>query len=251
MLALAKTLLTPLNREMVFLGGATVHLHIDDPAAAPVRSTKDVDVLMVVTNYTEFSQLEEALRENGFEQDMTQSGPICRWTKAGLLLDIMPTKPELIGFSESRWFEEGFKNAVKSKLPSGETISTFDVLHLLAAKIDAFRDRGKGDYYASQDFEDICTVLDGCTTVWDKLSLESEVAVFVREWLCALNPDERRRSSWSRQRQQTRGYSAPKNLNARGLTRLYLVPAIPLRNVITLRNVGSSLMFPSSIYTSE
>lgn len=42
----------------------------------------------LVTNYTEFSQLEEALRENGFEQGMTQSGLICRWTnkRADILL---------------------------------------------------------------------------------------------------------------------------------------------------------------------
>ncbi len=190
MLALAKRLLTPLDREVVFVGGATVHLHIDDLAAAPVRATKDVDALMVITSYAEFSEVEAALRENGFEQDMTHQGPICRWTKSGLLFDIMPTKPELIGFSPSQWFEEGFKTAVNRKLPTGENIATFDVLHLLAVKIDAFRDRGKGDFFASQDFEDISTVLDGCSTVWNELNLQTDVAVFVRGWLRALSPEE-------------------------------------------------------------
>lgn len=190
MLALATKLLAPLDREIVFVGGATIHLHIDDPAAAPIRATKDVDVLMVVTTYTEFSEVEAALRHNGFEQDMDQPGPICRWTKLGLVLDVMPTKPELIGFSPSQWFEEGFKSAVKRRLPTGENIATFDALHLLAAKIDAFRDRGSGDFYASQDFEDISTILDGCSTVWSDLNKQTEVAMFVRRWLSDLSREE-------------------------------------------------------------
>lgn len=141
MLAQAKTLLEPLGREVVFVGGATVHLHVDDPAAAPVRRTKDVDVVIAVVNYADFSRVEDELRNQGLEQIVTDDGPICRWTKGGLLLDVMPTKPEILGFAESNWFEEGFNHAVQYELPGGETIAVFDVLHLLAAKIEAFRER--------------------------------------------------------------------------------------------------------------
>ena len=38
--------LLPLNIEFAFLGGAVLGLLITDPAAAAIRSTKDVDVLM-------------------------------------------------------------------------------------------------------------------------------------------------------------------------------------------------------------
>jgi len=189
MLVLAKNLLAPLDRKVVFVGGATVHLHIDDPAATPVRTTKDVDVLIEAASYLEFSQLESALRDHGFEQIMTDESPICRWTKDDLLLDILPTKPEILGFAESKWFEEGFRHALQHRLPNGELIRILDVLHLLAAKIDAFHDRGNGDLFASQDFEDIATILDGSSSVWEQLIRQTEVAVFVREWLRGLDPE--------------------------------------------------------------
>lgn len=191
LLAAAKTLLEPLGRDLVFVGGATVHLHVDDPAAKPVRATKDVDVVVAVADYAEFAELEESLRENGFEQKLTDDGPICRWTKDGLLIDVMPTKPQLLGFSESRWFEEGFQRAVSHTLPTGETIAVFDVAYLLAAKIEAFLERGDGDLYASPDFEDIATILDGCSWVWDALEGDSPVAQYVRDWLYGLDARER------------------------------------------------------------
>lgn len=188
MLALARSLLAPLAREFVFVGGATVHLHVDDPAAAPVRATKDVDVVVAVSTYVDFSRVEDDLRAHGFEQLISDDGPICRWTKNGLLLDVMPTRPEILGFSESRWFEDGFEHAIHHELHDGETIAAFDVLHLLAAKIEAFSERGDEDLFASRDFEDIATILDGSSSVWEELWSESVVATFVREWLCDLDP---------------------------------------------------------------
>jgi predicted nucleotidyltransferase len=86
MLSRANDLLKPLGREVVFVGGATVHLHVDDPGAAPVRTTKDVDVVVAVANYADFSRVEEELRQHGFEQLISEDSPICRWTKSGLLL---------------------------------------------------------------------------------------------------------------------------------------------------------------------
>jgi predicted nucleotidyltransferase len=187
MLVKANRLLEPLGRRFVFLGGATVHLHVDDPAAAPVRTTKDVDVAIAVANYADFCGLEDELRENGFEQTFTDDGPICRWTKEGLLLDILPTKPEIIGFSESLWFEQGFIRSLSYKLGGGEILPVFDVLYLLAAKIDAFKDRGEDDLFVSQDFEDIATILDGSTTIWARLAADLDVAIFIREWLSGLD----------------------------------------------------------------
>jgi len=142
-----------------------------------------------VANYAEVCGLEDEIRENGFEQTFTDDGPICRWTKEGLLLDILPTKPEIIGFSESLWFEQGFIRSLSYKLEGGEILLVFDILYLLAAKIDAFKDRGKGDLFVSQDFEDIATILDGSINVWDRLAEELDVAVFVKEWLRGLDPE--------------------------------------------------------------
>lgn len=190
MLAHAKKLLSVLDRKIVFVGGATVHLYVDDLAAAPVRTTKDVDVVVAAETYADFAKIEAALRQHGFEQTLEDDGPICRWTKDGLILDIMPTKPEIIGFAASPWFEEGFGSAVEHLLENGDTIAVFDVLHLVAAKIEAFEDRGDGDLFASQDFEDLATILDASKSIWDRLEGRSKIAIFIKDWLRDLEPDE-------------------------------------------------------------
>src|ERR1700738_911476 len=42
--------------------------------------------------------------------------------------------------------------------------------HFIGTKLEAFRGRGKGDFYASSDLEDIISVLDGRTTVVDDVA---------------------------------------------------------------------------------
>jgi hypothetical protein len=37
-----------LNNEVVFVGGATVSLYIDDPAAEDIRPTKDIDLSILM-----------------------------------------------------------------------------------------------------------------------------------------------------------------------------------------------------------
>lgn len=48
-LMLAVDQLGPLCNEIVFLGGCTTGLLITDPAAPPIRETKDIDVIVEVT----------------------------------------------------------------------------------------------------------------------------------------------------------------------------------------------------------
>ena len=64
---------------------------------------------------------------------------------------------------------------------------------MLAAKIEAYRERGAGDYMASKDFEDIVTILNGRTTVFEELRTDRPVCTFVRNWFSALDESELRR----------------------------------------------------------
>ena len=64
----AHRLLIVLQRRFVFVGGATVSLHIDDKAAAAVRATDDVDLVVEVAGYGEYARIEETLRGHGFSQ---------------------------------------------------------------------------------------------------------------------------------------------------------------------------------------
>lgn len=59
--------LSELNEKVVFVGGATISLYADDPAAVESRPTDDIDVVVEVTTYAEFSNhLEDRLRQLGF-----------------------------------------------------------------------------------------------------------------------------------------------------------------------------------------
>ncbi len=75
-------------------------------------------------------------------------------------MDVMPTLPDVLGFS-NRWYGEAFSEASWVRIPEGLTIRLVLPPHFLAIKIEAFRGRGRGDFLASHDLEDIVAVLDG------------------------------------------------------------------------------------------
>lgn len=57
-LRLAVEILGPLVDEVVFVGGATIHLWLTDDAAPPARATDDVDVICDVTTRAATTRLE-------------------------------------------------------------------------------------------------------------------------------------------------------------------------------------------------
>ena len=71
----AARLLRPLGRRVVFVGGASVSLHLDDPAVVP-RHTKDVDVVVEVTSYSAHAELEQSLRRHKFSQSLTDDDSV-------------------------------------------------------------------------------------------------------------------------------------------------------------------------------
>lgn len=149
-----------LRERLVFLGGCTTGLLLTDPGAPPVRATRDVDVIVEVHARTEYLGIESELRELGFQNDRTEGAPICRWTKDGMLLDLMPTDAAILGFT-NRWYPQAVRDALRWQLPSGRSILLTPPPHFLATKFEAFLGRGKGDYLLSRDLEDIVAVVDG------------------------------------------------------------------------------------------
>lgn len=100
MLETAAAALGPLLSEVVFLGGATIHLWLSDPAAPAARATDDVDVISAITNRSDYYRLGERLRERGFSE-ASDSHVICRWwhVETKLILDVMPQEESVLGFS--------------------------------------------------------------------------------------------------------------------------------------------------------
>ena len=179
-LMLAVEQLGELADEMVFLGGCATGLLITDSAAPPIRVTKDVDAIIQVVSLAQYHRLSEKLREKGFQEDMSDGAPICRWISNNVLLDVMPTDSKILGFS-NRWYVPATENAVHIQLPSGKSIKMVTSPYFLITKLEAFDGRGAGDYLMSHDIEDIIALLDGREQIMDEIkktdtTLASELA---------------------------------------------------------------------------
>jgi hypothetical protein len=168
--------------EFIFVGGAVAGLLVTDPLAPVPRPTADVDVVVDVVSYVDLTILSDHLRENGFIED--PSGPICRWNLGGLRVDVMPTRPNNpLGFS-NRWYPDAVAGAWAFKITPNISIRVISGVHFVATKLEAFGDRGKGDFMASHDLEDIIAVVDGRPTIVDEVARVSDsAAAFVRQRL--------------------------------------------------------------------
>lgn len=164
LLTLAVEQLEDLTDVMVFLGGCATGLLITDPAAPPIRMTRDVDAIVQVLSLGDYHQLEQQLRIRGFREDNRTDAPICRWISGELVLDIMPTDPKILGFG-NRWYAAASEHANAIQLSSGKYIRIVSAPYFLVTKLEAFDGRGYGDYLMSHDIEDIIAVLDGRPTI--------------------------------------------------------------------------------------
>ena len=61
----------------------------------------------------------------------------------------------------SRWYPLAIETAEHVRLPGGAEINLISAPVFIAAKFEAFHGRGKNDYLASHDLEDLITVIDG------------------------------------------------------------------------------------------
>jgi len=159
--------------DVVFLGGCATGLLVTDAASPPPRETKDVDVIVEVTTMHDYHDLSEKLRKQGFREDTDDEAPICRWVYGSVIVDVMPTSEDILGFS-NKWYPEALQAANTLPLPNGVEIQMVSAPHFLATKLEAFYGRGNGDYMASHDLEDLIAVLDGRASIVDEVQESSE-----------------------------------------------------------------------------
>ena len=177
-----------LRDEVVFVGGMIRGLLITDPGASGPRPTDDVDVIVEVASTAEYqTKLAARLRSLGFREDATEGAPICRWTVDGIKVDVMPTKPGVLGFS-NRWYGLAVATANVVDLPEATqgrvSIRVVCAAVFCATKLEAYEERGDGDLY-HHDLEDLIAVVDGRPTLAEELksgdpALESFVAEALR-----------------------------------------------------------------------
>ncbi len=153
----AVQLLRPLLEELVFVGGCATGLLITDPDSQGIRATRDVDVIVEIGSYGEYvGGFAERLRRLGLKED---SEVICRWRKGDLIIDVMPTSPDALGFT-NRWYISAISSAIDVEV-AGSDIRLIAPEYFLATKLETFHGRGKGDYSGSHDLEDVVAVIDG------------------------------------------------------------------------------------------
>lgn len=158
--------LNPLNKDVVFVGGAVLSLYADKPII-DVRNTNDIDVIIEVLSYTHRTRVEDRLRAIGFHHDV-ESGIVCRYKIQGLIVDIMPTNDPSIGF-HNIWYADAFAHSIPVDLDGMTTIKIPTAPYYIATKIEAFKSRGKYDGYSSHDFEDIIFILQNRTDIWKEM----------------------------------------------------------------------------------
>jgi len=181
LICLAAEDLGSLLHQFTFVGGSTVGLLVTDPQGRSPRLTKDVDVVIQLSSRTDFYELEQKLRRLGFRN--APEGPIYRFFKEGLVVDVAPTDPDVIGFS-NRWYEVTIQTAEARILPYGISINLITPACFLATKLEAFSSihhRDHDDMLASGDFEDIVLLLDGRPSiVADVLAADAAVITYLR-----------------------------------------------------------------------
>ena len=162
--------LAPLLDRMVFLGGAVTELFVTLPGVQPPRQTKDVDIVINVVNLGEYSEtLREQLVILGLQEDVREGAPVCRWLLDDIIVDIMPTRGHILGFS-SEWYPLAYETATPITLPNGRVIRLVTPACFLATKLAAFADRGRKNPISSHDLEDVVAVIDGRVEIIDEVS---------------------------------------------------------------------------------
>ncbi len=157
--------LAPLLDQIAFVGGCVTGLLVTDPGAAPIRATLDIDAIVEIGSYAEFTLLENRLRDLGFRESRDM---VCRWTHEDMILDLMPTDSSILGFT-NRWYRPALQNAQQIRIEQYE-IRAITAPYFLATKLEAFRGRGKNDYRMSRDLEDVITVVDGRAEITKEVS---------------------------------------------------------------------------------
>jgi predicted nucleotidyltransferase len=151
-----------MNERVSFVGGATIGLYINDPAAEDVRATKDVDITVEIASLGELESIREELVQKGFTQS-PEDDVICRFRFDNIKVDVMSTKE--VGWAPANpWFSQGFAHRETVKI-GDQMIQLLPLPYFIASKFAAYIGRGGKDPRTSHDFEDIVYVIDNRTDI--------------------------------------------------------------------------------------
>lgn len=155
--------------EFAFLGGSVLSLLVTNPDVDAVRVTKDVDVMMNIRTRSEFHKADKMLERLGFRHDTREDAPICRWVYEDVTVDVLPTTEDVLGWN-SKWFSEALDESVQITLGKRK-VRVVTAPYFVALKLEAFEDRGAGDFLMSADFEDVICLFNGRDLIVDEIAV--------------------------------------------------------------------------------
>ena len=152
----------------VFVGGTVTALYPLE-GGVDVRPTLDVDCVVDLTTTAEYYAFVGRLRRRGFTECTDEGAPLCRLVYAGIRVDVVATADTGVG-PTNRWYREAVAVATLHRLADDLEVRAITPIFFVATKLEAFRGRGGGDYFASHDLEDILTVLAGLPELRDEIA---------------------------------------------------------------------------------
>ncbi len=164
--------------DFAFLGGSVLSILVNDPTIDAIRVTKDIDVVVGVRTRSEFHREERELEARGFRHDTSDDAPICRWLADGIVVDVLPAREEVLGW-RSQWFEQALQAAQVVDI-EGHLIKVVTAPFFVALKLEAFEDRGNGDFISSTDFEDVICLFNGRRNIVDEIMAQPVVCDGIR-----------------------------------------------------------------------
>lgn len=166
-----------LNDEVIYVGGAIISLYVTDEGAEQPRPTKDIDISVQISTYSQMDQLRVKLAAKNIHPAPTET-IMYRYSYEGIIIDFIPYEETPLG-PTNRWLKPGFEKAHPAKIGDAE-IKILPVSLFLATKWEAFNSRG-GDPRISHDFEDIIYVIDNnLNLVDDVIKAENDVQEFLK-----------------------------------------------------------------------
>lgn len=162
--------LEELNDEVIYVGGAVVSLYVTDAGAEQPRPTKDIDISVQISTYSQMDQLRKKLATKKIYPAPTET-IMYRYSYEDILIDFIPYEQTALG-PTNRWLKPGFKKAYPIKIGDTE-IRILPVSLFLATKWEAFKNRG-GDPRMSHDFEDIIYIIDNNLDLLDDVTKASK-----------------------------------------------------------------------------
>ena len=199
-----------IREQVVFVGGSITELYAESPELTDIRPTFDVDCVIPIQTRGKYYELEEKLRQKKFKNDTSTGAPICRWIFDGIVVDIMPDNPDILGFS-NQWYKIGMEHRIKHQISETISIYILPVEYYLATKFEALQSRGGTDWRGSSDLEDIIYILNNTPNVINSVkgTTNSELKAYLHKAFqrlfnvpnvpelieCMLSPSEQHRKT--------------------------------------------------------